>query len=322
MRIQPLLALLALLPALTLGACTPPEEAAEEPLDMRRDFPTPGPNTLVFESPEYVIPAFSERQMCWITTYDGPAMGITSQVNYQSLMGHHVTVFGTSTPAHQLEDGEIWDCTETNALEMTNMEPIIIGGQIHEDEQGVINDFYLPEGMAAPLEEGQRIILQSHYLNIRPEPVLVRDAAHLELIEEDAVATWTAPFVNTVTEFAIPPNVEEYSLSFDCGWEETFELLYIGGHLHEWGLRFKTEHTNAAGETEVIYEVDEWEPVLRDAPEYTEYEPGEFVVTPQDTFTTTCTWFNDRDEELEFPAEMCVTFGMAYPSRVPIICAD
>ncbi|MCP4871938.1 MAG: hypothetical protein GY898_24805 [Proteobacteria bacterium] len=247
-------------------------------------------------------------------------MGITEQINYQSLNGHHVTIFGTSTPHHQIADGEQWDCTETEQLDMTSMEPILIGGGILYDDQGVVNEFVLPPGMGAPIESGTRIILQSHYLNVRDHPILVRDAAYLKLVEEDTITTWTAPFVNTVTEFSIPANTAEYALSFDCGWEETFELLYIGGHLHEWGVSFKTEHTDVNGDTTTIYEVKEWEPVLRDAPEYTQYAPGGFVVTPDDTFTTTCTWFNDQDHELDFPQEMCVTFGMAYPSRVPVIC--
>lgn len=295
----------------------PPEV---EPEDLRREFPAVGDGVYVLHSPEYVIPPGTEKQFCWITTYEGPDMGITSQINYQSLNGHHVVAFGTSTPHHELADGEQWDCTETEQLAMTSMEPIIIGGGISYDEYGVVNEFVLPEGMAAPLESGTRIILQSHYVNVRDTPILVRDAAYLALRPEAEIATWTAPFVNTVTDFTIPANSDEHSLSFDCGWEETFELLFIGGHLHEWGVSFLTEHTDVNGDTETIYEVQEWEPVLRDAPLYTQFAPGEFVVTPNDTFTTTCTWFNDQDHDLEFPQEMCVTFGMAYPSRIPIIC--
>ncbi len=308
----------ALLIALFATACGAPAEP--EPLDLRREFPTPGENTLVYTSPEYVIPSGEERQLCWITTYEGDDMAIVAQVNYQSPNGHHVVVFGTSTPEHQLADGESWDCTETESLDMTSMEPIIIGGGIEFDDEGVINEFSLPAGMGAQLESGTRIILQSHYVNVRDEDILVQDAAYLELVPEDDVETWTAPFVNTVTEFEIPANTDDYSLSFDCGWEETFELLYLGGHLHEWGKTFAVDRTDADGDVSRIYEVEEWEAWMRDAPMYVEFEPGEFVVTPDDTFTTTCTWDNWEDHPLEFPQEMCVTFGMAYPSRVPIIC--
>ena len=69
-----------------------------------------------------------------------------------------------------------------------------------------------------------------------------------------------------------------------------------------------------------MYSVPEWDPVLRDAPTYVDFAPGEFVLEPDDKLTTRCEWNNDGDEPLSFPHEMCVTFGMAYPSRVPIIC--
>jgi hypothetical protein len=310
------------LPLLLVLGCPPVGEDAEDaPVDIRRDFPTPADGALVIASPDYTIPAGSERQMCTVTTYEGDDVGIIAQYNYQSVNGHHVTIFGTTETERNLPDGEVWDCTETEDLNMASMEPIIIGGSIEYDDDGVINEFQLPEGFGAPLKNGQRIILQSHYLNVTEDPILVRDAAHFVLVPEEEITTWTAPYVNTVTDFTIPANTPEYTLSFDCGFEETYSLLYLGGHLHEWGESFKAERTTD-GDTTVIYEVEEWEPVLRDSPTYVQFERDEFQLGPDDRVTTTCTWFNGSDEEIGFPQEMCVTFGMAYPTRVPVICAD
>ena len=202
---------------------------------------------------------------------------------------------------------------------MASMEPILIGGTIVYDSEGVLNEYELPDGFAAPLKNGQRIILQSHYLNVTEQDILVRDAAHFVLVPEAEVNTWTAAFVNTVTNFTIPANSPEYTLRFDCGFDDEYSLLFLGGHLHEWGKSFQVERTNG-GDTSTIYEVPEWEPVFRDSPMYTEYARDEFNVGPDDTFTTTCTWFNGGDTDIEFPQEMCVTFGMAYPTRVPVIC--
>jgi hypothetical protein len=305
----------AVLLTLLAGCAT----ATDDVLDLKRNFPDAPAGSLVFTSPEYTIPAGVERQMCWATTYDGEDVGITAQRNYQSVTGHHVTVFGTSATERDLPDGQTWDCTTTASLDMTSMEPIIIGGGIEIDEEGVLNEFVLPEGMAAPLREGQRLILQSHYLNVRDQDVIVQDQAQLDIVDEASVTTWTSPFVNTVTEFSIPPNTESHTLTFDCEWEESYNLLYIGGHLHEWGLSFQTERTIGAV-TDTIYEVSEWDPVFRDSPMYESFEAGEFTVSAGDVFTTHCTWFNDTAEAIEFPQEMCVTFGMAYPANVPVIC--
>ena len=70
-----------------------------------------------------------------------------------------------------------------------------------------------------------------------------------------------------------------------------------------------------------IYEIAQWEPEYRDRPPVNEYEDGEFTVQAGDTFTTSCTWDNTTEAPLGFPEEMCVTFGFAYESKLPLICA-
>ena len=60
---------------------------------------------------------------------------------------------------------------------------------------------------------------------------------------------------------------------------------------------------------------------LPGSPPINEYEDGSFQVSAGDSFTTSCTWDNTTDEPLGFPEEMCVTFGFAYESKIPLICA-
>jgi hypothetical protein len=50
------------------------------------------------------------------------------------------------------------------------------------------------------------------------------------------------------------------------------------------------------------------------------WELGELVVQAGDSFTTHCVWDNPGDEPLEFPAEMCATFGVASPLYAPTLC--
>ena len=311
---------LLLFAVLTVGCAGVGEEA--EVLDLRRSFPAPAGDSIVFRPPAYEIPAGTEKQWCWATTYDGPDVGIIESHNYQVPGGHHVVLFGTSETERNLPDGEVWDCTETDSLNMASFEPVIIGGSIEIDEEGVSNDFILPEGIAAYLGSGQRLVLQSHYVNVTGSTILVQDEAQFRTVPEDSVETWAAPWVNTTDNFAVPPHSEDYTVEFDCTWDGDYELLQFGGHLHEWGRAISTSMTTAdTGDTEVIYDVPDWAPVMRDAPPYHEFLPGEFIVKSGDSFHTTCTWFNNQDEELIFPREMCVVFGMAYPSKIPIICA-
>jgi len=317
----------AVIGVFALVACQPADVdvdddvGEEEVTDLRRPFPSPSEDAITWETPEWTIPAQSERQMCVAHTYGGEAVGIRAQRNYQSPMGHHVTLFGTTVSDREMPDGEQWDCTSLEALSMTDLEPIMIGGSIVEDEDGSLNEFILPDGMGAVLKAGQRIVIQSHYLNTTQSDILVGDAVHLDVIPEAEVEIWAAPLVNTVTDLHIPANTDGYNVTFDCEFEDPYTVLYIGGHLHEWGDSFQTRYTPNGGTEEVIYDIPVWDPVLRDAPQYTDYLDGDFTVDTGDVFTTSCTWNNDEDHELEFPEEMCVTFGMIYPSKVPVICA-
>jgi hypothetical protein len=312
MRTLPLLALLA--------ACGSPDtDGGAEPVDLRREFPAASAGAIVWDTPEYTIPAYTEQELCFIGTYTGDDVGIHAQISYQSLHGHHVALFGTTASERDFPDGTSWDCTKPEDLDMTQMEPIIIGGDIQENEEGVQVEFVLPDGMAAKLKSGQRYILQSHYVNTGPDPILVNDQMQLEVIPVEEVTTWSAPLVNTITDFVIPAGEMGYNRTFDCTFDGAYTVLYIGGHMHEWGTHFRTDLTRA-GETSTIYEVPEWDPIFRDAPVYESYGDGEFVVQAGDVFTTSCTWDNDEDRDLEFPSEMCVTFGMIYPATVPVIC--
>ncbi len=310
-----------MLAVVLLAACQPPETEPEL-IDLRQDFPAPAENALVWDTPEWVIPAYSEKQFCVVDTYQGDDVGIVAQANYQAQNGHHIVIFGTTATERDLEDGFEWDCTETEDLGMADLDPIIIGGEVEDNPDGsVTNRFELPEGMGAPLDNGTRIVIQSHYINPTANDFLIRDQAQLEVVPEDEITTWAAPLVNTVTdELSIPMGAEDYNLTFDCGFDEDYTLLFIGGHMHEWGTKFQTRFTPADGDTEVVYDVPEWDPYMRDAPPFTNYADGEFTVGPGDTMTTSCNWFNDEDHDLEFPQEMCVTFGMVYPAKVPVIC--
>lgn len=306
-----------------LTACDDGEESpTPQTVDGHAEYPVAPEGALVIRTEDLTIPAFSERQYCLIDTYRGEDVGIVTQRSYQGLMGHHLSLFGTTLSEEDYPDGSLFDCTLPESMNMASMEPIIIGGDIVKGEKFVTNEFVLPEGMAALLNAGQRIVVQAHYLNTSENNIVVQDEIQLETIPESEVVTWAAPFVNTVTNFSIPANTMGHNITFDCTMgDELGELtfLYIGGHLHEWGKSFATYHTRA-GTTEKIYEVPEWDPAFRDAPKYLSYEPGEMVAKPGDVFTTSCTWNNDQDYDMSFPQEMCVTFGMVYPAKLPIVC--
>jgi hypothetical protein len=283
---------------------------------LRGSFPDPPEGGLQLATPDYIIPAFSERAFCWFLSYTGEDVGISHQGTYQSDNGHHVVLMKTLADEDDFPDDSVFDCTDRATLPMTEMEPLIFGRGIDDGDGTSTID--LPEGMAASLRADTRLVVQSHYVNPTPEDILVRDAINLGLMPADEVQTWAAPFAHTAIEFSIAAG-ERGTVRFDCTWNQDATVLFLGGHMHERGAAFSLDWTH--GETtESLYTVDPWLPEFRDGPPVNEY-PGGMSVAEGDVFTTSCTFDNTTDHDLEFPEEMCVTFGLAYESRVPLICA-
>jgi hypothetical protein len=315
MRLLLLLSLMAWLPACAAEG----GDSGADALDLRREFPAPPEGGLQLLTPSYTIAPYSEEMWCTFQTYDDATVGLHAQYSYQSDMGHHIVVNATNADPDEYPDGSVVACTKTSDLPMTDMDPLMVGGVLGNEENGHQGSLELPEGYAARMASGTRLLLQSHYVNTGADPILVQDAVNFALIPEEEVETWAAAFVHLETEHPIPAQ-SDWSLSFTCPWEEEeLHILFLGGHMHEWGRSFRTDMTRD-GQTETIYEVAEWDPVYRDAPPYLYYEPGAFPVRAGDSFTTSCSWTNDTDEVIDFPGEMCVTFGMLYPYKVPIVC--
>ena len=181
------------------------------------------------------------------------------------------------------------------------------------------NQVMLPDGMATLMRSGTRIIVQSHYVNTGLETIRVQDGFNVELVEPDQVQTWAAPFVNAHIGFEVPAG-QEMTVEFDCTFGKDLNLLYLYGHMHDWGSRFHVDIAPAGGTAARVYEVGSWEPSFRDQAPINAYDEGEFVVAADDVITTSCTWMNDTAGPLALPQEMCVTLGMAYPAQDAVMC--
>jgi len=320
-KLLSLLACTAILSACGTEEETPTPTPSAAPQDLRRTFPTPPTNAVTLYTPEMIIPAGEDRMFCYFQTFTDDDAGIVAVTSYQSNYGHHSVLLVSNADNETYPDGQLFDCTAKNSLPMTQVEPVIVGGNAEPDEQGFVNTFRLPTElgtMAALLRQGKRMVVQSHYLNTSTRDILVRDAVFLEMVPEDSVEIWAAAFVQNNDEFSIPPNTPEYSVSSEYTFEQDLNVLYITGHMHEWGKRYDVSLTHE-GETGTIYEVPKWDPYFRDNPYYVEFNLGTFKFMTGDTIKSTCTWFSDRDTALEFPDEMCSTVTMVYPTKVPII---
>ena len=298
-----------------LFACTgTPADSSIDAVDLRLEYEeTPGA-TLVYEPPDIVVPAYTDQQFCWFTSYDGPDVGVTGGTFYQNPdFGHHVIVMRTNADPELYPDGSVHDCTETDDVPMTDMEPFVLPTDLEEGK----SILKLPDGMANKMKGGERLLVQSHHINYTDQDILVNDRIDLVTTDLENVEVFAAPFAHTQTDLEIP--IGEYTETVTCEFQQDYDLLYLLGHMHEWGQYFRIDHNKADGSVETLYEIDSYDPLFRDNPPITRYEDG-FPVKKGESFTTTCVWDNDTDDVLTFPYEMCVTTGMIYPATVPDLC--
>lgn len=317
--------MLSLLFALPSGCAPAVTDSADGTIDLRVDesaLPALEPNQFVLAGPDTVIEAGADVMVCVFGTYTGPTVGMHDVFTYQGRGGHHLQLMGTGTPAADVPDGTIMDCTgDGGQFQMADLQPVGVtnGGSVDGEPIGV--SMPLAEGMAFELESGQRYVLQSHYVNTETVPVRVRDLAVVTTIpveDVDASGTWAAPLIFNRSDFVIPAG-GQLETSFQCTTEEDWNVIYVLGHMHEWGTRFSVTRQDGASWTP-FYEVPEWDPVYRDKPQVDYYPDGVMPIPAGTTFETSCAWQNDKDHDLVFPHEMCVAVNIVYPQKTTVIC--
>lgn len=293
-----------------------------EPVDVTvsdEDLGTLDANQFVLTGAEIVLDPGTDLMTCVYGTYTGPDVGLHDVHTYQGLYGHHFTLNGTTTPAIDAPDGTVVDCTsESASYQMASLEPL--GLPNHATVDGVLLEtaLPLPDGMAVELESGQRYILQSHYINSGPDPIRVTDRVVLTTVPTEEVEIWVAPLVFNRDDFRIPAG-GTLTTSFRCTAENDWNLLYMMGHMHEWGTSFRVD--TVEGETRTpFYAVPEWDPVFRDAPVVLSAEDDLVTIPAGTTFETTCSWANDTEADLVFPHEMCDAVSFVWPQKATVIC--
>ena len=304
-----------------------PEPTPAGVLDLRADIPAPPEGGMQILFPDHIVPAYQDRVDCYFLSYGGEDQGVVEYNSFQAPgLGHHLIIFGTNADPEMYPDGTVMDCTTSDALPMTDIEPMILPNLI-DPESGVVS-LNLPDGFAQRLKGGSRLVIQSHYVNTMDRDILVRDGINIGFLAPEQVGTWVAPFAFSLNNPEIPPG-SSASAAFECRWDlgtdpETglpreAHLLTLIPHMHEWGTNFNLTAT-LGDSTRNLFDNLPWDPSYRDLPPMYSLEPGEMKVTDGEVFRTSCEWFNDEDYLLEFPHEMCVTSGLYYPSKVTFIC--
>jgi len=284
-------------------------------LDLRVELPdAPDPEDgALFEVPWMEVGPGEEKLFCLYGTYEGPTTGVNSlRPAYPSRFHHHgLLKRGT---ADDPPDGTIIDCTDVE--EQWPPRPTLferVGGGPDPDEW--IN---LPDGIAFRLEQGQRWMADVHYVNTGREPIVLNYGFLLGFVPLDDVRAIAGTFNMDAGGFSIPPG-EAGSEEFGCAWHDDLTVLSLGGHMHGFGTSYEVTH-EAGDERATVYDVPQWREIYRFEPPMTNFDDGALTVAEGDLFHTSCNWLNRTSAPLEYPEEMCTTFGVAYPLEENYYC--
>jgi hypothetical protein len=236
---------------------------------------------------------------------------IVDFTGWQSVGGHHLVLYATSTHA------PVGTSRECNDSDMVSVH--FLGGVGGE---GVARlGALLPEGATFRIPKGYALMANVHYLNASSTPIDGKGFIDMKLASADPMAKVATLFVNVDQNISVPPH-QSGSLDAKCVVQEEMELYMLGNHLHEHGKSIFSEVIRTDGTTELLKQDDVWTKEMTFNPPIALWDadkPLKFNVG--DTVHTHCEWNNPTSDELTFPTEMCVTFGL-FIGGAQLNCVD
>ncbi|MCA9705186.1 MAG: hypothetical protein KDK70_04960 [Myxococcales bacterium] len=303
----------AILGLLLAPSCGDPSESddaqmqtpEDEIVDDLAEIPEPPPGARQYVVDEQIIPPGTEVQLCYFLEPEQEEFYIDALESFQGSYGHHLVLFYTVAPE---EPGTMRDCT--SLADMVTLIPLISSVNFGLEQ--------FPEGMALRVPAGTQMVIQQHYVNTSEHPIRVRDGMHLSTVPEQEVEYRAGFYGVSDVSFQLAPDQQEREVSFECTIPRDMNLLLMGPHMHEYGLRFEASvirQSEPGAPEESVVSVDPWVAEYRDEPPVVEWGiDNALSLREGDTLRTRCVFKNTSDQELGFPAEMCATYGYYFPA--------
>ena len=264
---------------------------------------------LSFETGDFEVAQGDAFECFYTDVVTDRELAVRGAAGEQLSGGHHVTIYYTELT----KDPQHHPCIDA---EMADWRMIGGGG---DEAEAAISKLRLPEGLAIRVPAGSQIVLQSHYINLG-ERFTANDSASLELIPTGSVRDYVNQFVFNDVGFAVPPHEELESVS-TCTVPTDVDVIRLLGHMHEWGTYYKLERLDGDDQpVETVIE-KQWEPVFASDPEILTFEPdAPKHIAAGTRLRQTCRWFNDTEDPILFPREMCLAYGLYFPDDGEIFC--
>lgn len=266
------------------------------------DKPTADAAFIDIELPEVSLEPGDEKQVCLHYTHEGPDLAVVGLDGEQSQVGHHVVILRPDTP---MPSGTVQDCSDGNSMA--------------EYETFVLPAAELPPKHAILVPTGTSFVVQAHTINTSQNAIITRDYARLKTMPVADVEQWATTFATGSIDFKIAPQ-QTTAVEFDCTVDEDAELLFVGGHMHEFGSRFEVSVGPDESNLKSVYLADPWKAVYRDLPPVTLLFDNPITLPKGTVVRTVCEWTNPGANGIEFPQEMCGSFGYVRGRTTPFNC--
>jgi hypothetical protein len=237
-------------------------------------------------------------------------MDVLDVQGYQSLGGHHSVAYSTTmnvpVGTSRLCNGE------------DNMSAGFLGGTGGEGS-GV----KLPAGVAFRLPKGSSIMLNTHFLNTTDGPIDGHTVVDFQLVEVDSTRKIASLFTTGTLGFKVPAMAAGDAMA-ECALPQEMQFILFTNHMHDNGVRAKTELVRADGSVELVHEDPTWTYEMQFNADYTKWSIDKpLTIAKGEMLRTRCSWQNATPAELGFPREMCfgVGFFLSDGSTAPV-CID
>ncbi len=278
-----------------LAACSGSDGDGNE---LLFDVPEPPEGGFQIVGQPHVVPAGAEQFICQQVPFDVTEETIISESKvYQAPGGHHVIIFYSTS---MNTDPAPHEC---GGSDMTDVRLVGVGS-------GYGKGVELPEGKGLRLPAGAKLYYQSHYVNATDSDMEVQDVVNFATIPPGDMTDLVGSFAQVDLTFALPPK-QETTRTLRCEIPFEMHLANLLPHMHEWGTHFRA-HVERGDQRIDLFDVD-WDAAFRDDFPW-KSDADELVFQQGDILQTECTWYNDEDQVILFPKEMCATFFMFYPS--------
>jgi hypothetical protein len=178
----------------------------------------------------------------------------------------------------------------------------------------------IPSGIGFRIKPGGVILVQTHWINSSSQPIDGQAAFNVALRPPDSARQNAQLFASLTSDFKVPAHGPAHAVG-ECVIQEPLQFFTLGGHEHELGTHVTIDKV-AGGTTTNLYD-QEWKPEYQSNPPRNHYPvDAPLTLAKGDVLRITCDWKNAGDQDVVFPREMCVVFGMVFPATHDVHCQD